>query len=335
MDKSIKITFLGSFQHYSAIVLNALTQSQNITVSSVVTTPPHLQGRHKVLTPNPVHALAEEKDIPVITPAELNTEALSELETFGHTDLFITAGYGKLLPNSWLEWPKLAALNLHFSLLPKFRGANPAEWALLMGDLESGVSVIEMSPEFDTGHVLAQAATLLAPEDTRETVYEKLYNLGGELLPAAIQKYVAWKGAENDDIVVDSHNPAFSFILPPVAQTTSPTPYAKRLGREDGFLSWESLQKLNTGEKIALKSVSATLLPSLNGAQEITAAFVERMSRALAGFPSLWTEIPTVKGSKKMKILSCTVLNSALVLEKVHIEGQQPAVWNQVKNQVI
>jgi methionyl-tRNA formyltransferase len=273
------------------------------------------------LQKNPVQLLAESANIPCLTPETLNEPTLLPTQP----DILFTAGYGKLLPESWLEFPSIAALNLHFSLLPKYRGANPAEWALLLGETETGVSIIEMSPEFDTGKIIAQSSLPISDADTRVSIYQKLYELGGSLSAQVCHDY------------------ANKLLTAGLNQGESPTPYAKRFTRQDGFVAWHLIQVALNGQTITsdkLSEFAATAECGLLLAKAYAVAqvswpnFIERACRALAEYPTLWTEIPTAKGPKQMKLLSCKLHGPQLVLENVHIAGQQPALWNQVKNSV-
>ena len=322
LTKPISVVFLGSFLEYSASVLQALHNSPLVEVIGVITTPPKPAGRKKILKKTDVHLLAEELHLPVFAPEKATTKALQEMATVFKfsvempPQIFLTAGYGKLLPSSWLEFPSIAALNLHFSLLPAYRGANPAEWALLRNEKETGVTVIKMSPSFDTGGVIESAPQPISATDTRETMYDALYRLGGKILPQVIADFAANK-------------------LPIQPQPKeSPTPYAKRLNREDGFIDWQAITQAMNGNEIEPSLLAPQLKIILEGATpaHITAETIERSIRALAGFPGVWSIISSTKGEKRIKLLSASVKDSRLELEMVQIEGQQSAHWNQVKS---
>lgn len=335
---SVKIIFFGSFLQYSSYVLQGLLDSHWFEIQGVVTTPPTLdkKGEHK----NPVHLLAETQQLPVFTPDTLTNETLADLLTAtGQVDLFVTAGYGKLLPTAWLVAPKIAALNLHFSLLPAYRGANPAEWSILRGETTSGVTLIEMSPSFDTGKMIAQSGITLAPTATRESVYEELYRLGQQVLPQMIKTYVEYrdkqekegiKATELQELV--ENDTKLHFFLPPQQQVSSNLFYARRLTRQDGFIAWKTVQKLQNGQ-----SIDVTDWPLLDLVQVSVepVGLVERATRALADFPSLWTEVPTSKGLTRMKILSVSSIGSKLILDTVHLAGKAPSTWNEIKNGII
>lgn len=321
--------FFGSFGEHSAHVLQMLFAAHQegiIHISGVATTPALPAGRKRELKKTDVQLKAEEFGLPVVTPTKLTSESLAEvIELLGQPDLLVTVGYGKLLPESWLAAPKTAALNLHFSLLPKYRGANPAEWALLAGETQTGVTLIEMSPEFDTGRMVAQAATAITADDTRETVYAKLYELGGQVLPEMLLSYAAQRPT--------SANSKITYFFPPEVQGDSLTPYAKRFTRDDGFIDWQAISSAREGHNADATLASPLLQDVLEQfGLDLDAGFIERAVRALAGFPGVWTVVPTTKGEKRMKILSTILTNGKLQLQQVQIEGQSPATWNQVKN---
>ncbi len=346
-----RVIFFGSFLEYSVKVLKALLEahvSGKIELVGVVTTPPMPAGRKQELKKTPVHEFALGHGLEVFAPESLQ----GDFDYLPECEYFVTAGYGKLLPISWLTFPKLAALNIHFSLLPKYRGANPAEWALLAGETTSGISVIEMSPEFDTGAVLATVPIALEPTDTRESVYEKLYDLAEKTAVTILLTDYSWRmsGAE----VTNSSNEQISFYFPPQVQVESPTPYARKLAKDDAWISAEFLQ-IGMGifhgsvdgdafsEPITQDMMSPFLWEQWQFAQKgqasakkiSPAAFLERAVRALVGFPCVWTEVETSKGTKRLKIFSAKVVKSALMLEEVQLEGQQKSQWNQIKNSIL
>ena len=328
------IIFFGSFQEYSATILTSLCQSSLLKVAAVVTTPPHQPVSCGAPIFSPVHQVAEKYQLPVFTPDELNASELEKITSWQQShsvplDLMVTAGYGKLLPDSWLTVATAGALNLHFSLLPAYRGANPAEWALLRGETLTGITLIEMGPEFDTGRLIAQYPVTIEPQETRPSLYQKLYAAGAEVLPLMIDQY--WASKLNQPRPTPAE--LLTVFLPPITQPASPTPYAKRFSRNDGFIAWEGVQSAMAGQPIPPTALSELLQTTLEGtAMTFDASFLERASRALMGFPGLWTRIPTAKGEKRMKILSVSVENQKLQLIQVQIEGQAPANWNQVKN---
>ena len=337
----MNIIFFGSFQHYSTLILESLVANADINIVGVVTTPPKPAGRKQILTKTPVHEFAESHGIPVFTPEKLSLATLDDLNSKisrnagsrsagqnpkSKIDHFVVSGYGKLLPPEWLNYPKFGSLNLHFSLLPKFRGANPAEWAILLGETETGITLILMSEKFDTGSILAQASIPIDPKDTRETLYQKLYTLGAQKLPG-------W-------IIGHYTNPK----TPGQAQGPAPTPYASRFTKDQSFIDWRILSTAMKG-----KPYDFTILPPyLKTAYTClkleklefgiwNLEFIARAVRALHGFPGLWTVVNTTKGDKRMKILSASLdpKSQNLTLISVQLEGLKPTPFNQIKNLVI
>ncbi|MCL4208721.1 hypothetical protein KJZ63_03790, partial [Patescibacteria group bacterium] len=278
-----------------------------------VTTPAFVNRKGQT-EQSPVEILATKHQIPVTTSMP---EVFADISPDFEADFLITAGYGRLLPVSLLSEPKIASLNLHFSVLPKYRGANPGEWAILMNEKESGISIIEMNEKFDQGGVLFTATAALSNQETRESLYEKLYLLGGEHLPAVIEQ------------VKNSQ-------LQPKPQPETDLPYASRFKREDGFVAWEAVKKLMLGQSAELSLISPKLqqIATLQNLQTLDGSYLERATRALKDFPSLWTIVPTAKGEKRMKLHKAHLQNNQLILDEVQIEGQTRSLWNQVKNQV-
>lgn len=362
----MNIIFFGSFLEYSVEVLKGLLKTSEfgepIKVVAVVTTPPLPAGRKQELQFTHVHKYAESLDIPVFAPDKLTLEALAKLAQFGECEYFVTAGYGKLLPAEWLEYPKLAALNVHFSLLPKYRGANPGEWALISGETKTGISVIEMSAQFDTGAILAQAESTISKQDTRETVYRQLYSLGGQTIREVLQTDYVWRNHINTTPELITTFPQaeskLTFSYPPVAQEKSPTPYARRLTKEDSWVSAKFLslvtgiinldtQNNATQNDMVLSSELSPFLYSIytkhwQSQGKSLVEFFDHAVRALTGFPCIWSSVQTNKGEKRIKMYSGKVMNTiatsnadqttAYIPETVQIEGQQKAHWNQLKN---
>ena len=315
----MNIVFFGSFQHYSVHILESLiersTHESPLHVVGVVTTPPMPVGRKQIITKTPVHLLAEQYNIPVFTP-----EKLGQPQGVAPTkpDFFITAGYGKILTKEWLDYPTQGALNLHFSLLPSYRGANPAEWAIMCGETKTGITLMKMNEDLDTGDIIAQSEIPITDTDTRETIYEKLYRLGAKELPDWLY---------NIERVTTGGYP---YATQPIK---SPTPYAALLKREDGFIPWKIIQNSLRGLSLQVED-----LPSkhLKVAFKNDQKFLSRLPRALAGYPSLWTIVATTKGDKRMKIVSFNQVpgTNHPSLQIVQIEGQQPTLFNQIKNQI-
>ena len=349
------IIFFGSFLNYSVQILEKLHHSDTLEIVGIVTTPPQPSSRTKTVTPTPVQIYADKHHLPVFTPEKLDKQSLDNLQStiYDLPNLFVVAGYGKLLPPSWLSFPKTAAINVHFSLLPKYRGANPAEWALLMGESRTGVSIIEMSPEFDTGNIISQASLPIEGTDTRQTLYTKLYDLGAELSLATLPSYLEFKQTPKDgpstspprrSVLKETENSSLSFFLPPKPQPASAPPYARRLSRDDAFVPWEIIQQATSGMPLSTNQSLTPLLTEvvshLNKTNPLSllitsySPIINCSIRALAGFPGVWTKVPTTKGKKRLKLLSAHIQDDKLILDQVQLEGKEPSLFNQIKNQI-
>lgn len=222
----INLVFFGSFQNYSVSVLDMLFHHPSFNILGVVTTPPAPSGRHLVLTPNPIQTYCVQNTIPVFPIVDLSHIPTS----LPRPDFLVVAGYGKLIPDIWLNFPQIAPLNLHQSLLPKYPGRFPAEWAILNGETNTGVTLIKMSAKFDQGEIYSQAKVPISDTDTRETLYAKLYRTGADLIIQSLPKIATGE-------------------LKSYPQPPSKHFYARQLTRNDGFLPWTKFIKFDFDRK--------------------------------------------------------------------------------------
>ncbi|EUJ41835.1 methionyl-tRNA formyltransferase [Brochothrix campestris] len=185
-----KIIFMGT-PDFAVPVLQKLIADPTITINAVVTQPDRKVGRKHVLTPTPVKRAAVEAGLLVLQPEKLRTSAELEQLNAMETDLLITAAYGQILPNSLLEAPRLGAINVHASLLPKLRGGAPIHYALIEGHERTGVTIMYMAEKLDAGAILSQAALPITEEDNVGTLFEKLSVVGADLLEATLPAILA------------------------------------------------------------------------------------------------------------------------------------------------
>ena len=173
---------------FAAPTLLALLEAGH-TIACVYSQPPKPAGRGQTLRPTAIHALAEERGLPVRTPRSLKKP--EEQEAFAALDLdaAVVVAYGLILPKPILMAPRLGCLNLHGSLLPRWRGAAPIQRAVMAGDGETGVQVMVMEEGLDTGPVLATARTPIGPEDTASMVHDRLAALGAPLMVEALAAF--------------------------------------------------------------------------------------------------------------------------------------------------
>lgn len=180
----LKIVFFGNTK-YSLI--GAQIIHEHIGISHIVTIPdrPDKRGR---MQESPLKTFGKENNIPVLEVNKITEETLDEIKKLD-PDFFVVEDYGLILPKKLLEIPTQAALNIHHSLLPKYRGSSPAPTAILNGDRITGVSVIKMTEQLDAGDILGQKEYEIQPDDTTDSLLTKLNELGGELIVLILKDY--------------------------------------------------------------------------------------------------------------------------------------------------
>lgn len=193
--------------------------AKNYQVVGVVTQPDRASGRGRELKAPPVKLLAQELNIPVIQPQKLREpEAMQQLAEWD-PDLIVVAAFGQILRKDVLDLPKYGCINVHASLLPRWRGAAPINAAVLAGDEETGVTIMKMDVGLDTGPMLAMKRIRIKPDDTAGSLFEALSTLGADLLIETLPVYMEGK-------------------LTPQPQPDEGTTYAPMLKKEDGLLDF-------------------------------------------------------------------------------------------------
>ncbi len=199
--------------------LRALIESDDEVVA-VVAQPDRPKGRGHKLIPPPTKVLAEEFNIPVLQPEKIKTqEFLEELKNL-KPDLICVTAYGKILPKDVLELPPHGCINVHASLLPKYRGAAPINWAIVRGETLTGITTMLMDEGMDTGDMLIKQELQISDEDDAGTISEKLSQMGGDLLINTIDELKKGK-------------------LSPAKQDESQATYAPMLKKSDGKIDWQ------------------------------------------------------------------------------------------------
>ena len=198
-DQPLRLCFAGT-PAFAAAHLRALLASPH-ELAAVFTQPDRPAGRGRRLRPSAVAEVAEEHGLPVHKPASLRGDAAAGLLASYQPDALIVAAYGLILPSSILAVPRFGCINVHASLLPRWRGAAPVERALLAGDRESGVSIMQMDQGLDTGPILYQSAFPIAGEDDRNTLEARLTDTGCRALLHSLQSLpeLLAKGRRQDD----------------------------------------------------------------------------------------------------------------------------------------
>ncbi len=239
-NKNPKFVFFGT-PDVASKTLEILKASGYIP-GLVVTAPDKPQGRKMIITPPPVKVWAEENNIPYIQPEKISpentvfcrglvsdgepTSGIFKLQKFRteeklvfseEIDLCIVVAYGKILPEELIKSPRLGSINIHYSLLPKYRGASPVESAILAGDTETGVSIQQMEYKMDAGPILAEEKTEIIPTETTEELRTRLIEIGGNLLVKILPDIIEQK-------------------ITPQSQDESGATFCKKIKKEDGLV---------------------------------------------------------------------------------------------------
>lgn len=212
----MKLIFFGT-SHLSTILLEELTKHHQIELC--VTTPDAPSGRKKILTPSQVSITAQKLGLEIYKPEKLKTIETLDFLKSKSADCFVVASYGKILPQDLLNIPTHGSINFHPSLLPKYRGASPIQYALKNGETETGVTIIQMDSGMDTGDILEQKHFQIDPEDNYETLETKLTIFGKNLLLDVL-------------IQIETGN------LKPKKQNNEEATYTKIIEKEDGKINF-------------------------------------------------------------------------------------------------
>ncbi len=213
-----RLIFFGT-QDWAAVLLEHLIQDDFFEIALVVTQPDQQLGRKKVLTPSPVKQIALRHNLPVAQPMKLRDPVfLDQLESL-NADFFLVIAYGRLLPEEIISLPAFGTINVHPSMLPKWRGPSPVQAAIAHGDMVSGVTIMKIDSKMDHGPILAQKEIPIDEAETFETFMKKVVALGKPLLSETLKRYL-------------------SVSLTPVQQDHTQATICKLLTREDGHIDW-------------------------------------------------------------------------------------------------
>lgn len=213
----MKVVYMGT-PDFSVGPLEAMIQAGH-EVTAVVTQPDRAKGRSDKLIPSPVKECALKYNIPVMTPEKIKAkEAVEELRKY-EADIFVVAAFGQILSEEILNMPKYGCINIHASLLPKYRGAAPIQWSIIDGEKETGITIMQMDKGLDTGDILFQKIVKIEDDDTGESLFDKLAVTGSEFLVEVLPKIEA-----ND--------------VHPIKQDEEKSTYAKMLSKSVGEIDW-------------------------------------------------------------------------------------------------
>jgi len=284
---------------FSAKILESILNLK-CDVVAVVTTPDKSLGRKQVLTPSPVSQLASKHNLPVFKPERLDDTNLTHLKLL-KPNIFLVVSYGKIIPKSWLTTPTIGTFNLHFSLLPKYRGALCVSEPIKNQDRQTGVTLMAMDEGMDTGPIISQEKVSIDINDNCETLTNKLTQAGIKLLAAQLPQ-----------ITTSYHKLP---IFPQNNTLASYTPTTKTRNRQSAFIPWSEIKKALDG-----KGGSAT----------------HALIRSLNPDPGAWTKIPVgahhdaPSTEIEIKIIKTSLKrHPGLDIELVQLPGKTPISWQQ------
>lgn len=305
----------GTTQH-TVMCAEHLAQDERFRITWVLTPPPQPIGRKQTFTKNPLHLWAEAHNIPVFF-VEKKIKAELKEQLIPRPDFLLVVDFGYLVPAWLLELPKVAPLNIHPSLLPRWRGSSPGQFVLLHGEKTSAVTIMIMGEGLDTGPLLWQGNVEVNSSWTQAEYYQHSFTLATKKLSQTM-------------LSLTNGN-----LTPTPQPEHSTTPVARRLQKQDGYISWGDLQ---TAMGVQSKNTLEELQPTSELFQEVQqttghtlAQVVSDAVRAFHPWPGVWTVLPTKKGPKRMKVLGAVAHSERLELLEVQIEGQQPSSWKSIK----
>ena len=321
----MNIAFFGS-PHIAATILEAV--HKRFPVSLVVTQPDKQVGRKQTLTPTPVKLFSTRSAIHTVTNTSINR--FIEVLRKKKIDLAVVVAYGEIISKELLDVPKFGFINVHYSLLPKYRGASPVQWALLNGDKETGVTIMQMDEELDHGPIIAQKTipieTGLKPvstiADTTASLLDKLTETACSCLINIL------------------HQVSKTRRLPPATpQNHESETYTRRLIKQDGFIPFTTIQKAVNNEQLSFsdlpqlqqeifKSGLRLTIGDLSGGAISRSAgrfALHNFIRAMYPWPGAWTILPNGK--------RCKIISSRLISRSPEFDTRHPELDSGSKNE--
>ena len=375
----LKVVYFGT-PDFSATLLEKLLNDKALPIEivAVVTQPDMPVGRRKIITPSPVKKLAKKYGIEVldenlkskiqISESNLNSKINSELlilkSKLRAADIAIVYAYGKIIPAKMLKLPKHGFINLHPSLLPKYRGPSPIAYPLILGDKTTGVSIIQMDEKMDHGPILAQEKYDILPTDTRQDLEQKLTDIGFELLKKLVNVIASDRRDRGNPVEIASSSrrklgtPRNDNIT---EQKHSQTTYTRLLTRDDGYIPLNVLKKALKNEPIIYDELPKIIKEYLNKNPNLkiqiskqyqnsksknsnslnteycvlnTNLLIYNLWRGLSPWPGLWTTIKINSIDKRLKLLDLTlselpITNFQLHINSVQLEGKSPIAYKE------
>ena len=262
----MRIVFMGT-PEFAVPSLQALLDAGH-EVAAAFTQPDKPKGRKQILTPSPVKVLAQERGIPVFQPGTLRSPDAEKLLSELAPDVIVVAAYGKILPKAILELPQYGCVNVHASLLPKYRGAAPIQWAIINGEEKAGVTTMQMAEGIDTGDMLLSESTPIGPEENAEELTARLAQLGASLLVKTLE------GLQEGKIVPIPQDDAQSCYVSMLSRELSPVDWSRTAAeihnQVRGLFPWPAAETVCEGKRLKLfRTKIAADQPGLAGTASV------------------------------------------------------------------
>jgi methionyl-tRNA formyltransferase len=299
MEK-IKVLIAGSTFN-TKLCAESLRINDVFEITRVLTPSPKPTGRKKVIKENPLHEWAKTHKINYTTiDKKINEETKAELahET---PDILLVVDFGYIVPSWLLQLPKIGPVNIHPSDLPKYRGSSPGQFVLMFGEDQSAVTLIQMDEKLDHGPIISKIYFEVDKDWTAAEYYAHAFELVSQQLPTLLSEYCKHPktvSSQPDD---------------------SPTPVARMLSRDDGFVPIETIKNVFENKNLA------TPVPLLSTYQlESTAVQLYDMWRGLTPWPGIWTKIGEASQETRVKILEMKLIGGRLKITQIQVEGKLP-----------
>ncbi|MBP9700125.1 hypothetical protein KBD71_02490 [Candidatus Woesebacteria bacterium] len=286
----------------------ALLNDPRFEIHLIITPTPKPVGREQQITPNPLHQFATEHQLPVeLVQRKIDPQLQEKLQAHARPDFLLVVDFGYIVPQWLLDLPIIAPLNVHPSALPAFRGSSPGQFVLASGLEQSAVTLMVMDAQLDHGPIVAQFPFSVQEDWTASDYYHAAFELVGNTLADSIATFAEKKTSTPQPDV-------------------SPTPVARMLKRDDGFIPWDILKALRSGNS------SPTPLPihTLLGI-DTTPQTVVNLWRGFHPWPGIWTQCQIGGTQKRVKILACSTSEDRLEITQIQVEGKTPQPFSQVQ----
>ena len=295
MSNIIKTIFIGT-PDFALPSLKALIKDPMFDVAAVITQPDKPVGRKQILTSPVVKTEAEKRNITVYQPKKISNFQLS---TFNF-ELIVVIAYAQIIPEKILNLPKYGVINVHGSLLPKYRGAACIQWPIINGDKKTGVTIMKMDKGLDTGPVLAQRSIPIKANDTTGSLFDKIADLGAEILIPTLKDYIAGK-------------------IKPAPQDDSKANYVGRIKKADGQISWNK-------PAIEIERFVRAMTPWPGAQAQVESKKLKVKSLKILKVRGLPLNINKYKPGEMFEHengLAVQCGTDALIIEKIQLEGKK------------